>query len=144
MLARCYNPKTIRFEAWGGRGIKVCDQWRDFEGFYADMGEQPPGMSLDRIDGDRDYELGNCKWSTPTQQAWNRKTTRWIMLCGNQVTLKEACVRVGISDRMVHKLVTKRQISHTEAFYDRLYEKIGDQHLDPPIATPPREATGET
>lgn len=72
MIQRCTNPNVPRFNRWGGRGIKVCDRWADFENFLADMGERPVGMSLDRINNDGNYEPGNCRWATPTEQRMNQ------------------------------------------------------------------------
>ena len=75
MHARCSNPNHNRFHRYGGRGISVCQRWASFEGFLADMGESwQPGLSIDRIDNDGNYEPGNCRWSTPKDQAANRDT----------------------------------------------------------------------
>jgi len=77
MHARCSNPNHNRFHRYGGRGIKVCDQWADFACFLIDMGlSWAPGLSIDRINNDGNYEPTNCKWSTPKEQAANRKTWR--------------------------------------------------------------------
>lgn len=77
MHARCSNPNHNRYHRYGGRGIKVCPQWATFEGFFADMGASwSSGLSIDRINNDGDYEPSNCKWSTPKEQASNRKTWR--------------------------------------------------------------------
>jgi hypothetical protein len=75
MKTRCYNPKAANYENYGGRGITVCDRWRDdFWAFVADMGSKPAkGVSLDRRDGDGCYEPSNCRWATASEQNRNRR-----------------------------------------------------------------------
>lgn len=73
MIQRCTNPNTKDFKDYGGRGIVVCDRWMIFRNFLADMGERPEGKTLDRIDNDGNYGIGNCKWSTPSEQQRNKR-----------------------------------------------------------------------
>jgi hypothetical protein len=74
MKARCMNPTSPDYEEYGGRGITVCDRWKNsFENFLTDMGERPKGMTLDRKENDRGYFKNNCRWATPTQQQHNRR-----------------------------------------------------------------------
>lgn len=73
MRARCLNAAHPRFAEWGGRGITVCEHWTSFPNFLADMGRRPgPEYSLDRIDNDGNYESGNCRWATRSEQQRNK------------------------------------------------------------------------
>lgn len=80
MKRRCLNPNSHAFERYGGRGIAVCDQWRQsFSVFLADMGRKPSSRhSLDRIDNNGNYEPENCRWATPKQQVDNRRPNRQV------------------------------------------------------------------
>ena len=73
MHERCSNPKAQNFKWYGGRGVKVCDRWDDFENFLADMGERPDGLSIDRIDPEGNYEPSNCRWADRHTQRINRR-----------------------------------------------------------------------
>lgn len=74
MKNRCYNTSHQKYDIYGGRGIKVCQKWKDsFESFLSDMGECPSGLSLNRKDSDGDYSPGNCEWSSQKEQQNNRR-----------------------------------------------------------------------
>lgn len=76
MRKRCLYPHSNRYQYYGGRGIKICDQWLDsvqgFKNFLKDMGERPAGKTLDRIDNDGNYEPTNCRWATYSEQVRNQ------------------------------------------------------------------------
>lgn len=94
MKNRCYNKKDIKnYEWYGARGIKVCDRWTGKNGFWnfvKDMGDRPKGYSLDRIDNNKDYSPDNCKWSSPKEQAYNRRTAIDICINGVKLTTEDA------------------------------------------------------
>ena len=101
MMTRCLwnNPERADYALYQGRGITVCDRWREFTDFLADMGPKPSlRHTLDRIDSDGNYEPGNCRWATPQEQARNWKTRNRKLECrGELLTIGEWAKRIGIA-----------------------------------------------
>ena len=116
MLARCEYEKHPSFSNYGGRGITVCDRWRnDFFAFVSDMGNKPsPDHTVDRIDNDKGYEPGNVRWATWQEQNNNRRDNSESMtLNGVTRTVKEWCSETGLKAGQIRDRV-KRGLSDAE------------------------------
>lgn len=97
MKSRCYEPSQSNFKFYGGRGITVCERWREsFESFLADMGPRPEGQWLDRIDSNGHYEPSNCRWATAQDQQLNKRSNRRVVVAGEEMTVIEAVRRFGV------------------------------------------------
>lgn len=113
-MGRCTTPSDGSYSRYGGRGITVCERWRQFENFLADMGERPStGHSIERNDVNGNYEPGNCRWATSVEQHRNRRATvlephepdqiRW--LAGLGYTHQSIADHFGIKREVVSKVV---------------------------------------
>lgn len=103
MINRCCMPNAKSYPEYGGRGIRICERWRDsLESFLEDMGECPGReMTLDRINFDGDYEPGNCRWATRTEQNRNSSRNRRISYKGENLCVSEWAERTGIKYRTI-------------------------------------------
>lgn len=116
MIQRCENYNESQAENYVMNGIKVCDRWREsFENFYADMGERPKGMSLDRIDVNGPYSPENCRWADSIQQARNKKTTIFLDFNGERKPLIEWAKIIGLSRVALHERIFYRGWTVEEA-----------------------------
>ncbi|MGK3722415.1 helix-turn-helix domain-containing protein [Priestia megaterium] len=99
MRRRCNNPKDTYFYHYGGRGIKVCDEWNEsFEAFYRDMGDSyKKGLTLERKDVNGDYTPENCIWADRTEQMNNRTVTRYITVFGETMSVSQAARKFNIN-----------------------------------------------
>lgn len=108
MLSRCRNPNHRQFKDYGGRGISVCLEWKNFDAFERDMAPRPKGMMLDRKDNDLGYSPSNCRWATRKEQNSNRRNCIYVDCDGATVTLKEYCRRKGLPYRPIVKRIQDR------------------------------------
>jgi hypothetical protein len=82
MIDRCKNKNNPAFHRYGGRGISMCDRWKDFHAFVEDMGERPDGFTLERENNNGNYEPSNCKWASRKEQQLNRSNTSFVEIEG--------------------------------------------------------------
>jgi hypothetical protein len=85
MKSRCSDPNSHAYKDYGGRGIKVCKRWLEFENFLADMGERPEGLVLERRNNNRSYCPSNCRWATIKDQNRNKRTSKLTRTKARQI-----------------------------------------------------------
>jgi hypothetical protein len=111
MRSRCYNSKHPSFHHYGGRGIDVCEQWRnDFDRFFLDMGERPEGKSLDRIDNELGYFPENCRWATVKEQLNNQRRNRRLTLDGHTQTVSQWSDQLNVAQSTLHKRLKRMSV----------------------------------
>jgi hypothetical protein len=116
--ARCLNTEHPAFSDYGGRGIVICDRWRDdVHTFIADVGPKPtPKHEIDRIDNDRGYEPGNVRWATRSENDRNRRSTTWIDFRGERRRLIDLCEEFGIPGDTARFRLRKMGMTSEEVF----------------------------
>lgn len=105
MIARCYDPKHHKYESYGGRGIRVCDRWICFWLFEKDMGERPPGMTLNRINNDGPYSPENCEWASHVEQNRNRRDNLLLTHNGETRCLAQWAERLGVRRQAIRRRI---------------------------------------
>lgn len=104
MKHRCYNPNNPAYKRYGGRGIQVCERWRDsFIAFYKDMGLRPEGLTLERRDNDGNYESSNCKWVTMKEQRRNSRDNRILEFNGKKQCMVVWCEELKLNYKTLQK-----------------------------------------
>ena len=131
ILARCYNQNSAAYHRYGGRGIQVCDEWKEsFEAFYKDMGDRPSNNhSVDRIDNDGDYSPENCRWATRQEQGRNTSSNRWFTYNGKRMILADWAKEVGMPLARLHTRL-KRGWTFEDAITIPLNGKRGKKGVD--------------
>lgn len=97
MHQRCSNPKNNYFKRYGGRGISVCERWRDFSNFLMDMGRRPHGCTIDRIDNNGPYCKENCRWADRHTQMRNTSRTIMVHYKGVTMCVTDWALKIGLS-----------------------------------------------
>lgn len=129
MRQRCDNPKSTKFENYGGRGIFYDPKWSSFSSFLADMGERPEGCSLDRVDTNGPYTKENCKWSTVSEQNRNTRTNKKITYKGVTLTNQEWSSKLGMPASTLYNRIYTRNWPVEKAFLTPVRSKR-DQRID--------------
>lgn len=98
MKSRCLNENDPKYPIYGGRGIRICEEWKSFEPFYewAKNGGYSDELSIDRIDVNGNYEPSNCRWATPAEQSNNKRCNRFISAYGKTMTVAEWAALLGV------------------------------------------------
>lgn len=110
MNARCFNENEEQYKDYGGRGITVCDRWQGLNGFnnfYADMGERPKNLLLERIDNNGNYEPSNCRWATRKEQQRNRRNNVWLEVFGERKVLKDWAIYLNVNPQTIRYHLNK-------------------------------------
>lgn len=133
MLQRCNNPKNKGFKDWGGRGIRVCDEWSDFAVFHADMSPgYKQGLTIERTDNDGPYCKANCVWATRAVQGSNKRSTVRFVLGSETLCLEEAARRLGVASSAI-RYWRRKGLSDAE-----IAERFSDGNRPPRTSLPRR------
>lgn len=90
MLRRCSNPNEVSYPAYGGKGIKVSQDWHNYLNFWSDMGESlRDGLTIERIENSKGYSVDNCRWATVFEQSRNRSSNKVITFDGKTMTFRD-------------------------------------------------------
>jgi hypothetical protein len=120
MIGRCTDTKHVAWKYYGGRGITVCDRWRDFRRFLEDMGERPPCTTIDRINGNGNYCKDNCEWTTQKQQTRHTRRNVTVTLGTETRCLSEWIEILGLNAHTVRDRV-RRGWSPDRALTERIH-----------------------
>jgi hypothetical protein len=134
MKRRCEQPQRPDYKNYGGRGITVCERWREsFASFHADMGVRPDGMTLERKDNALGYSPDNCEWIPEVRQHRNKRTNRIIEVNGEKMTVADAAEKFGINYYTLHgrlrRMTPERAVSQPVRLHAA---KSGRRRAPPP------------
>ena len=107
MIQRCTNPNALAYKYYGGRGIRVCDEWMSYQQFYLDMGDPPKGMQLDRVDNNGNYSPDNCRWVSCKENQRNKRDNHVIKYRGEEKCLEEWAECTGQKANTIHTRIRR-------------------------------------
>ncbi len=114
MKQRCNSPKAEHYDRYGGRGIKVSDEWNDYPNFIRSMGKRPDSSyTLERVDNNKGYCAENCVWATKLEQGSNKSNNRKYEYFGEQLILPEIARRTGLSRECLYARLNRGWDEHT-------------------------------
>lgn len=124
MILRCEDEKREKYPAYGGRGIKVCEEWHDVGTFFQWALENgyKHGLQIDRIDNNGNYCPENCHWVTAKENSRNRRNTKYLTLYGETKSVAEWCETIPISAYTIYWWISKFGKEHAE---NKIIERIG-------------------
>ncbi len=120
MRSRCNDPTNTAYGNYGAKGVTVCERWASFESFLADMGECPPGLTLDREKNHIGYEPGNCRWATMQEQQNNRTNNRIETAFGKAQTLAKWARETGMNYGTLHSRLHRDGMTAQQAMTEPL------------------------
>ncbi len=131
MITRCYNPKFVHYKDYGGRGITVCDEWRnDFMVFYNDMYEgYKKGLELDRVEVNGNYEKKNCRWATQKENARNKRNTFYLTVDGNTKPLSQWAEEQGTPYHSVYKRAISVTFTPKQAVFGKITVPVSNMSI---------------
>lgn len=126
IIQRCTNKRSTGYKNYGGRGIKVCNEWKSSSGFkqWIDNTDYEKGLQIDRIDNDGNYEPNNCRWVTPKENSLNKRSTLIVRINGKDIPLFTLCKDNSVKYESVLSTRRLKKISIEDAFMMELGRKI--------------------
>ncbi len=118
MKDRCHNSNSTAFADYGGRGIRICKRWLVFENFLNDMGIARDGMTLERVDVNKNYGPGNCEWIPLKMQNRNKRSTVYVTILGEKISLIVACEKYNTKYETAYRRL-RRGWSDKEVIFGR-------------------------
>ena len=138
MIRRCFWPQDKERAKYGGRGITVCEEWRDFKNFVKDMSPRPAGKQIDRIDNNGHYCKENCRWVFPFENCANTRQNKRLTMFGETLHQNEWCRRLVINQTVIRRVLKSHPDPQT-AISNYLRTRKGPSRNPPRIGALPAQ-----